>query len=152
MTPFVRCVKESGYEEDFGYRWARFIGSNFIRMLLSKPTVTGLLIWTSRLTLEILKILVNLEVILVINLLQRRYCDADLISFFGEHQPDAVVNFAAESHVDRSIDGPEPFVQTNVVGTCGCWRHSRIITIFKKRSASRAFGFYMCPPMKCTGL
>ena len=33
------------------------------------------------------------------------------------HQPDAVVNFAAESHVDRSIDGPGAFVQTNVVGT-----------------------------------
>ena len=30
---------------------------------------------------------------------------------------DGIVNFAAESHVDRSIDGPEPFVQTNVVGT-----------------------------------
>ncbi len=34
-----------------------------------------------------------------------------------EHRPDAVVNFAAESHVDRSIDGPAAFVQTNVVGT-----------------------------------
>jgi dTDP-glucose 4,6-dehydratase len=34
-----------------------------------------------------------------------------------EHAIDAVVNFAAESHVDRSIDGPEAFVQTNVVGT-----------------------------------
>lgn len=36
----------------------------------------------------------------------------------AEHQPRAIVNFAAESHVDRSIDGPAPFVQTNVVG---CW-------------------------------
>ena len=34
-----------------------------------------------------------------------------------EHQPRAVVNFAAESHVDRSIDGPGAFIQTNVVGT-----------------------------------
>lgn len=34
-----------------------------------------------------------------------------------EHQPCAVVNFAAESHVDRSIHGPEDFIQTNVVGT-----------------------------------
>jgi dTDP-glucose 4,6-dehydratase len=33
------------------------------------------------------------------------------------HKPDAVINFAAESHVDRSIDGPAAFVQTNVVGT-----------------------------------
>ncbi|WP_447936618.1 dTDP-glucose 4,6-dehydratase [Thermomonas fusca] len=35
----------------------------------------------------------------------------------AEHCPDAVVNFAAESHVDRSIDGPAAFIQTNVVGT-----------------------------------
>ncbi len=35
----------------------------------------------------------------------------------AEHRPDAIVNFAAESHVDRSIDGPGAFVQTNVVGT-----------------------------------
>ena len=35
----------------------------------------------------------------------------------ADHRPDAVVNFAAESHVDRSIDGPAAFVQTNVVGT-----------------------------------
>lgn len=35
------------------------------------------------------------------------------------HRPDAVINFAAESHVDRSIDGPGAFIQTNVVGTLG---------------------------------
>ena len=35
-----------------------------------------------------------------------------------QRQPDAIVNFAAESHVDRSIDGPMEFVETNVVGTC----------------------------------
>ena len=35
----------------------------------------------------------------------------------AEHAIDAVVNFAAETHVDRSIDSPEPFIQTNVVGT-----------------------------------
>jgi dTDP-glucose 4,6-dehydratase len=35
----------------------------------------------------------------------------------AEYRPDAIVNFAAESHVDRSIDGPAEFVQTNVVGT-----------------------------------
>lgn len=39
-------------------------------------------------------------------------------SIFSAHQPDAVMHLAAESHVDRSIDGPMAFVQTNVVGTC----------------------------------
>lgn len=44
--------------------------------------------------------------------------DADRVrQLLAEHQPDAVINFAAESHVDRSIDGPAAFVQTNVVGT-----------------------------------
>ena len=37
----------------------------------------------------------------------------------AEHEPDAVLNFAAESHVDRSIDGPAAFIETNVVGTLG---------------------------------
>lgn len=40
-------------------------------------------------------------------------------SLLAEHQPDAVLNFAAESHVDRSIDGPAAFIETNVVGTLG---------------------------------
>ncbi|MFZ4288291.1 dTDP-glucose 4,6-dehydratase [Variovorax sp. HJSM1_2] len=44
--------------------------------------------------------------------------DASLVArLLAEHQPRAVVNFAAESHVDRSIHGPEDFIQTNVVGT-----------------------------------
>ena len=46
--------------------------------------------------------------------------DRALVSrLLAEHRPDAIVNFAAESHVDRSIDGPAEFVQTNVVGTLG---------------------------------
>ena len=45
-------------------------------------------------------------------------CDAnELKRVFVEHQPDAVMHLAAESHVDRSIDGPDEFIQTNIVGT-----------------------------------
>ena len=44
--------------------------------------------------------------------------DATLISsLLAKHQPRAIINFAAESHVDRSILGPEDFIQTNIVGT-----------------------------------
>jgi dTDP-glucose 4,6-dehydratase len=44
--------------------------------------------------------------------------DQELVTkILKEHQPKAIVNFAAESHVDRSIHGPEAFVQTNIVGT-----------------------------------
>ena len=41
----------------------------------------------------------------------------DLERVFNVHQPDAVMHLAAESHVDRSIDGPAEFIQTNIVGT-----------------------------------
>jgi dTDP-glucose 4,6-dehydratase len=44
--------------------------------------------------------------------------DQDLLSrLLNQHQPRAVINFAAESHVDRSIHGPEAFIQTNIVGS-----------------------------------
>ena len=45
-------------------------------------------------------------------------CDSALLKkLFALYQPRAIVNFAAESHVDRSIDGPEDFMQTNIIGT-----------------------------------
>ncbi|WP_299807112.1 dTDP-glucose 4,6-dehydratase [uncultured Shewanella sp.] len=45
-------------------------------------------------------------------------CDrAELDRVFSKHKPDAVMHLAAESHVDRSIDGPAAFIETNIVGT-----------------------------------
>ena len=45
-------------------------------------------------------------------------CNAtEIRRVFNEHQPDIVMHLAAESHVDRSIDGPGEFIQTNIVGT-----------------------------------
>lgn len=45
-------------------------------------------------------------------------CDFDLVSsLFNDFQPDAIMHLAAESHVDRSIDGPAEFIETNIVGT-----------------------------------
>jgi dTDP-glucose 4,6-dehydratase len=52
--------------------------------------------------------------------------DRSLIAkLLDEHRPDAVINFAAESHVDRSIDGPAAFIETNVVGTLGLLESTR---------------------------
>ena len=49
---------------------------------------------------------------------QADIADSERVSdLLGQHQPRAVVNFAAESHVDRSIHGPEDFIQTNIVGS-----------------------------------
>ena len=97
---------------------AGFIGSNFVHTLLAggreakvinldKLTYAGNLANLSALQNDPRHVFVQGDIgdrALVERLLQ-------------EHQPDAVVNFAAESHVDRSIHGPGDFIQTNVVGT-----------------------------------
>ena len=58
-------------------------------------------------------------------------CDPKLVeSIFSIHRPDIVVHFAAETHVDRSIAGPQVFLETNVMGTGvlldACWRHGGV--------------------------
>ena len=66
---------------------------------------------------------------------QADICDIDRITeIFVEHSPDAVMHLAAESHVDRSIDGPAAFIQTNLVGT------------FTMLEAARAAGVTALPP------
>ena len=53
-------------------------------------------------------------------------CDRLMMQkIFETHQPDAVMHLAAESHVDRSIDGPSDFIQTNIVGTFSLLEASR---------------------------
>lgn len=58
-----------------------------------------------------------------------------------EHRPDAIVNFAAESHVDRSIDGPAAFIETNVVGTLGLLECARDYWRALEGDAREAFRF-----------
>jgi len=60
---------------------------------------------------------------------------------FADHCPDAVINLAAESHVDRSIDGPETFLQTNVVGTHVLLEVARAYWAALDSSAQTAFRF-----------
>ena len=53
-------------------------------------------------------------------------CDQSALQrVFKTYQPDAVMHLAAESHVDRSIEGPADFIQTNIVGTCNLLEASR---------------------------
>src|SRR5215213_3849621 len=53
-------------------------------------------------------------------------CDRPLVrSLLQQHKPRAIVHFAAESHVDRSIAGPADFIQTNVVGTFALLEEAR---------------------------
>jgi dTDP-glucose 4,6-dehydratase len=68
--------------------------------------------------------------------------DAALVErLLAEHRPDAIVNFAAESHVDRSIDGPAAFVQTNVVGTLALLEKARDYWRSLEGDARDAFRF-----------
>jgi dTDP-glucose 4,6-dehydratase len=66
-------------------------------------------------------------------------CDRGLVAQLLErHRPRAIVHFAAESHVDRSISGPAAFVQTNVVGTFALLEESRL---YWEREKSPGFRF-----------
>ncbi|MDE2311226.1 MAG: dTDP-glucose 4,6-dehydratase [Betaproteobacteria bacterium] len=96
---------------------AGFIGSAVIRQLIAETAVT----------------VINVDKLTYAGNLQSlssvaddpRYrfervdiCDAaEVARLFREHQPDAVMHLAAESHVDRSISGPAAFIETNIVGT-----------------------------------
>ncbi len=96
---------------------AGFIGSAVIRHLISETEHA--VVNVDRLTYA--GNLTTLETVAD----DSRYCfektdichEAGVARIFERHQPDAVMHLAAESHVDRSIDGPAAFVQTNVVGT-----------------------------------
>lgn len=80
-------------------------------------------------------------------------CDAAAVErVFAEHQPDVVMHLAAESHVDRSINGPAEFIQTNIVGTYTLLEAARSYWQGLAAAKKRAFVFTMCPPMKCTAI
>ncbi|WP_283392547.1 dTDP-glucose 4,6-dehydratase [Photobacterium phosphoreum] len=70
-------------------------------------------------------------------------CDrAELDRVFAEHQPDAVMHLAAESHVDRSIDGPAAFIETNIVGTYTILEATRAYWNQLDESHKTAFRFH----------
>ena len=106
---------------------AGFIGSNFIHTLLQKDAAfTGRIINLDALTYAgNAASLADIETAFGGNTADAQYifihgniCDKELVgSIFEKYEIDTVVHFAAESHVDRSILGPEVFLQTNVLGT-----------------------------------
>ena len=96
---------------------AGFIGSAFVRRAITA--------WQARVVvLDKLTYAGNLDSLQPVaddcnyQFVQGDINDRDLVrELLDSHQPDAVLNFAAESHVDRSIDGPREFLETNVFGT-----------------------------------
>ena len=95
---------------------AGFIGSAIVRMAISRGhSVVNVDKLTYAANLESLKNLADSPLYAFAKI---DICDNDAVrAAFETHQPDAVMHLAAESHVDRSIDGPGEFIQTNVVGT-----------------------------------
>ena len=95
---------------------AGFIGSNFIFYLL-KNHPDYKIVCLDKLTyagnLSTLKDVLDSIVFEKVDICDR----AEVDRVFREQKPDVVVNFAAESHVDRSIENPELFLQTNIIGT-----------------------------------
>ncbi|EGQ7970247.1 dTDP-glucose 4,6-dehydratase [Vibrio cholerae] len=70
-------------------------------------------------------------------------CDrAELDRVFALHQPDAVMHLAAESHVDRSIDGPAAFIETNIVGTYTLLEAAREYWNTLNDTSKQAFRFH----------
>lgn len=97
---------------------AGFIGSNFIRFLLSKEQGVRIFNLDALTYAGSLKNLDELPDASRHVFIHGDICDRLLVDgLLRNHQVDTIVHFAAESHVDRSILGPEQFIQTNIVGT-----------------------------------
>ena len=116
---------------------AGFIGSNFIFHMLKKYPDYRII------CLDKLTYAGNLSTLEpVMNNSNFRFVKLDICdrkgvyALFEEEHPDIVVNFAAESHVDRSIENPEVFLQTNILGT-------QVMM-----DACRKYGIIRFPPMR----
>jgi dTDP-glucose 4,6-dehydratase len=120
---------------------AGFIGTNFV---LSTVAQTG----EAVLNLDKLTYAGNLKNLAALEsdarhvFVQGDICDRALVRrLLAEHRPRAIVHFAAESHVDRSIEGPAEFVQTNVTGTFSLLEESRAHWATLSAAEKAAFRF-----------
>jgi dTDP-glucose 4,6-dehydratase len=101
---------------------AGFIGSAFVRLLMSDPERSRTVVNLDKLTyagnLENLATIATQENAARYRFVHGDICDAALVnSLVAAEKPDVIVNFAAESHVDRSILSPAPVFETNLRGT-----------------------------------
>ncbi len=121
---------------------AGFIGSAVIRHIISETA-------DSVVNLDKLTYAGNLESLVDVSASERYsfeqvdICDRPEVErVFLEHRPDAVMHLAAESHVDRSIDGPAEFIQTNIVGTYVLLEAARQYWLGLDDARKRAFRFH----------
>ena len=97
---------------------AGFIGCNYVRYMLAKYPEVNIVNLDKLTYAGSMDNLENLPAPERHHFVQGDICDQVLVSrLLEQYQIDTIVHFAAESHVDRSIRGPEDFIQTNIVGT-----------------------------------
>jgi len=122
---------------------AGFIGSNFVRYLLNNETqvhVINLDALTYAGSLENLQDLPALE---RYEFVKGSISDRELVDMLlRKFEIDTIVHFAAESHVDRSILGPQAFVQTNIIGTFILLEAARQFWITEKGGSSKRVRFH----------
>ena len=122
---------------------AGFIGSNFIRYLQkAEPeiNIVNLDLLTYAGSLENLKKLSNKS---DYHFFQGDICNQQLVeSLLREHHIDIIIHFAAESHVDRSLEGPGAFIQTNIVGTHTLLEAARQVWLNEKRISDKPVRFH----------
>jgi dTDP-glucose 4,6-dehydratase len=120
---------------------AGFIGSNLVQHALDRTA--DRLVIVDKLTYA--GSLLNLDAALKnprVTFVKADIADRDAMArAFAEHRPAAVLNLAAETHVDRSIDGPRPFIDTNVVGTFVLLESARTFVATLDQAARAAFRF-----------
>jgi dTDP-glucose 4,6-dehydratase len=118
---------------------AGFIGSNYVRHILSgsveRVVVLDKLTYAGSLE-NLANVIDDDRLVFVRGDIGDAECVNDL---FKRHRPESVVNFAAESHVDRSIDSPSPFIDTNIRGTFVLLEASR--KLFSQLEANDAGAF-----------
>src|SRR5438876_8991547 len=120
---------------------AGFIGSNLVSHALAETS--SRLVVVDKLTYA--GSLLNLEQALKdprVTFVRADIADAGAMArVFADARPDAVINLAAETHVDRSIDSPQPFVDTNIVGTFVLLETARRFVGTMTPDSARAFRF-----------
>jgi dTDP-glucose 4,6-dehydratase len=126
---------------------AGFIGSAFVRMAIRDTDLR--VVNLDKLTYAgNLENLVDVEGNARYRFVQGDICDAELVNaLVGDERPDAIVHFAAESHVDRSILSPEPVVRTNYIGTFTLLEAARLCRVprFVHISTDEVYGSLPAP-------
>ncbi len=127
---------------------AGFIGSHLVRLMVNKYPAYQIINLDKLTYAGNLANLRDVEGAPNYTFVKGDICDKPfLLSFFEKEKPDAVIHLAAESHVDRSISGPDAFVQTNVMGTANllgaaleCWKSDFNGKKFYHVSTDEVFG------------